>query len=189
MRPRLALGALAAELRPLAEQALLVGERALHLAHVAGEHGVGEAALGLRELALERAQLGPRVEHGGERRAVVALDDLGQRGEHEPAPAGDRAGVRVLLAGDDPQQRRLAAAVGPEHADAGTRGELEVSAREHLAAAERLRDAASRQQRDRRYELASANRLRPASTAFSATSRSSQPWTWTSLPSGCLYIE
>jgi hypothetical protein len=62
----------------------------------------------------------------------------------------------VLVAREDAQQRRLAAAVGAEDADAGTRGELEVEAREDLAAAERLRDAARRQQRDRRYELSSS---------------------------------
>ncbi len=153
---RLALGTLAAELRPLPEQPLLVGERALELAHVAGHRRVGEAALGLGELALERAQLGPCVEHGRQRGAVVALDDLGQRGEHEPAAAGDRAGVGGLVAGEDAQQRRLAPAVRPQHADAGPRGELEVEPREHLAAAERLRHAAGRQQRDRRYELSSS---------------------------------
>ena len=74
-------------------------------------------------------QLGARVEHGGERGAAVALDDLRERGQHQPAAAGDRAGVRVLLAGEDAQQRRLAAAVGPEHADAGARGELQVERR------------------------------------------------------------
>ena len=129
VRARLALGALAAELRPLPEQPLLVGERALELAHVAGEHGVGDAALGLGELALERGQLRARVEHGGERGAAVALDDLRERRHDQPAAAGDRAGVRVLLAGEDAQQRRLAAAVGPEHADAGAGGELEVERR------------------------------------------------------------
>ena len=156
VRARLALGALAAELRPLPEQPLLVGERALELAHVAGEDGVGDAALGLGELALQRGQLGARVEHGGERGAAVALDDLRERGHDQPAAAGDRPGVRVLLAGEDAQQRRLAAAVGPEHADAGAGGELQVEAGEDLAAAERLRDAVRRQQRDGRYELSSS---------------------------------
>ena len=189
VRARLALGALAAELGPLAEQPLLVGERALHLPHVARERRVGESLLGLSELALERGQLRPRVEHGGERRAVVALDDLRQRREHEPAAAGDGAGVGVLLAGEDAQQRRLAAAVRSEHADAGALRELEVEPGQHLATTERLREAAGRQQRDRRYEPASAKRVKPASTAASATSRSAQPWTVTSLPSGCLYIE
>jgi hypothetical protein len=62
----------------------------------------------------------------------------------------------VLLAGEDPQQRRLAAAVGAEDADTGAGGELQVEPGEDLAAAERLRDAARRQQRDRRYELSSS---------------------------------
>ena len=189
MRARLALRALAAELAPLRQQPLLVGERALHLAHVAGERRVGEPPLGLRELLLERGQLGAGVEHGGEPGAPVALDDLGQRREHEAAAARDRAGVRVLRPGEDPQQRRLAAAVRPEHADARPRGELEIEPGQDQSPAERLRDAARRQQRDRRYERASAWRLRPASIASTADARSSQPWTSTSLPSGCLYIE
>ena len=37
----------------------------------------------------------------------------------EPAGAGDRAGVRHQLAGDDPQQRRLAGAVGADQRDLG----------------------------------------------------------------------
>jgi hypothetical protein len=128
--------ALAAELRPLPEQPLLVRERALELAHVAGEHRIGDAALGLGELALQRAQLGARVEDGGERGAVVALDELRERGHHQPAAAGDRPRVRVLLAGEDAQQRRLAAAVGAEHADAGAGRELQVEPGEDLAATE-----------------------------------------------------
>ena len=88
--------------------------------------------------------------------AAVALDDLRERGHDQAAAAGDRPGVRVLLAGEDAQQRRLAAAVGPEHADAGAGGELQVEAGEDLAAAERLRDAVRRQQRDGRYELSSS---------------------------------
>ena len=75
---RLALGAVAAELFPAGEQALLVGERALHLAQVAGQGRVGEPLLGVCELAFERRQLRPCVEHGGERGALVALDDLRQ---------------------------------------------------------------------------------------------------------------
>ena len=125
------------------------------LAQVAGQRRVGEPLLGLRELALERRQLRPRVEHGGERGALVALDDLRQRGEHEPAAARDGAGVGVLDAREDPQQRRLAAAVRAEHADARAVGELEVELGQHRPPAERLDDAARGQQRDRRYECAS----------------------------------
>ena len=152
---RLGAGPLAAELAPAGEQPLLVGERALELAHVAGQRGVGEALLGLGELALERPELGARVEHGGERGAVVALDDLRQRREHEPAAARDRAAVGVLGPGEDAQQRRLAAAVGPEDADARPVGELEVELGQHRAAAERLDDAARGQQRHRRYGFSS----------------------------------
>ena len=36
-----------------------------------------------------------------------------------PPDAGDRAGVRLQVAGDDPQQRRLAGAVGADQRDLG----------------------------------------------------------------------
>jgi hypothetical protein len=62
----------------------------------------------------------------------------------------------VLGTGDDAQQRRLAAAVRAQQPDARARRELEVGARQDLAAAERLRDPAGGEQRDRRYEPASA---------------------------------
>ena len=121
---------------------------------------------------------------------LVALDDLRQRGQHEAAAAGDRAGVRVLLAGEDAQQRRLAAAVGPEHADAGARGELQVERRTRTSRPPN--DFATPRADSSGTDATSPpprNACRPASTAFAAASRSSQPWTSTSLPSGCLYIE
>ena len=63
------------------------------------------------------AELGPRGAHGRERVALVAVDDLRQVGEHEPAAARDRAGVGVVEAGEDAHQRRLPAAVGAEDAE------------------------------------------------------------------------
>ena len=188
--PRLVVGALAPELAPARQQPLLVGERALELAHVAGQRRVGEPLLGLGELALERRQLGPRVEHRGERGAVVALDDLRQRGEHEPAAARDRARVGVLDAGEDAQQRRLAAAVRAQDADPRPVGELEVELGQHRPPAERLDDARARTAAGPTLRLLPPGRpCEPCSIAAVAASRSSQPWMSTSLPSGCLYIE
>ena len=123
---RLALGAVAALLGPLRQQPLLAAERAAHGVEVGGQRRVGEAALDRVQLGLERGQLRTGGAHPGERRALVAGDVLGQERVDEPAPAGDRAVVGVLQAGEDRQQRRLAAAVGPEDADAHAVGELEV---------------------------------------------------------------
>ena len=43
----------------------------------------------------------------------------------ETAAAGHDAGVRRQLAGDDPQQRRLAGAVGPDQRDLGALADAE----------------------------------------------------------------
>ena len=114
---RLALGAVAAGLGPAREQPLVVGQRAGHRLQVLRERRIGQARLGGVQLGFERFELRPGGAHGGARVALVAVDDLRQVGVHEPAPVGDGPGVGVLEAGDDPQQRRLPAAVGAEHAD------------------------------------------------------------------------
>ena len=84
-------------------------------------------------------ELGPRREHGRQRVALVAVDDLRQVGEHEPAPARDRSGVGRVESGEDPHQRRLAAAVRAEHADPRARLHVEVGAAQDRAPAEGLR--------------------------------------------------
>ena len=148
---RLALDAVAAELGPAGEQPLLVGERARHRVDVGGERRVGEPPLGGVQLGLELGDLRPRGEHRGERRALVARHELGQERVHEPAAADDLARVGVLEPGEDPQQRRLAAAVGAEHADPRAGGQLEVEPVEHAAAAEGLREPAGGDQGDARH--------------------------------------
>ena len=113
----------------------------------AASAGSASRVLGRVQLGLERRQLGPGGAHGGERVALVAVDDLRQVGEHEPAPARHEAGVGVLEAGEDPHQRRLAAAVGAEHADPRSRLHVEVGAAQDRAPAEGLGEAARRQYR------------------------------------------
>ncbi len=67
-----------------------------------------------------------------------------------PRPAGagdgraaerDRAGVRVVEAGDQPQQRGLAAAGRAEHGGQRARRHVQVDPTQHLGGAERLGDA------------------------------------------------
>ena len=144
---RLALGAVAAGLGPGGERALVAGERLRHRVQVRRQRRVGQAAFGRVQLGLERRQLGPGGAHGGERVAVVAVDDLRQVGEHEPAPARHEARVGRVEAGEDPHQGRLAAAVGAEHADPRSRLHVEVGAAQDRAPAEGLCEAARRQYR------------------------------------------
>ena len=69
------------------------------------------------------------------RNAAVAP---GSRDAPRMGPA--RAGVGFLLAGENPQQRGLAAAVGPDQADAVARAHLEGHPFQHLLGAESLSD-------------------------------------------------
>jgi hypothetical protein len=125
-----------------------VSEGAGHGVEVGGQPGVGEPALDRRELLLQLGEFGPGGPYPCERRALVAGHVLRQERVHEPAPPGHRARVGVLQAGEDRHQRRLAATVGAEHADAHAVGELEVEPVEDLAAAERLGQAAGGEERD-----------------------------------------
>ncbi len=139
---RLALGAVAAGFGPAREQPLVVGERAGHRLQVGGQRRVGQARLGAVQLGLELHQLRPRGAHRRAGVALVAVDDLRQVRVHEPAAVGHRPGVGVLQPGDDPQQRRLPAAVGAEHADPRAGLDIEVGAAQDRPPAEGLGHAA-----------------------------------------------
>ena len=54
----------------------------------------------------------------------------------------DPAGCRVVEAGEQPQQGRLAGAVGSEHREPLARSQVELVDREHLAAAAAVADVA-----------------------------------------------
>ena len=129
------------------DQGGLALEHAAHAVEVGDERRVGELGLDAPQLLLERGGLGPRggedLAHG----ALVAVHHLVQVGDAGAAAQRHRAGVRVLLAGQHLQQRRLARAVGADQADARPRAELEIGAVEDQAAAEGLRDAAQRERR------------------------------------------
>ncbi len=96
--------------------------------------GGAELRLDLRELRLELVEIGPRGAQRLERVAVVALELLRQEREHEAAPLRQLATVGGLLAGEDAQQRRLAAAVRADQAQAGARLDVEVEPVEDRAA-------------------------------------------------------
>jgi hypothetical protein len=86
--------------------------------------------------------------HAGEEHEVLeAADAQVERavaGRHEPRPARDvdRAGRRLGEAGQNPQQRRLAGAVGPEQRVDLAVADLHADAAQHLALAEAPREAA-----------------------------------------------
>ena len=100
---------------------------------------VGVGHLGLLVVGLHQRELAA-VDLGGGRadprrrdaeqqvgdRRVVAEPGADHLAHHpEPAGAGHRAGVRRQLAGDDPQQRRLAGAVGADQRDLGALADAE----------------------------------------------------------------
>ena len=78
------------------------------------------------------------VEH---RQGAVEVRLLGQVADRDAAPDGDAAAIGRLLAGDDAQQRRLAAAVDANEADAIAFVNEQIDAVQQLALAELLADA------------------------------------------------
>ena len=83
---------------------------------------------------------------------------------------GDRAGVGALEAGDQPQQRGLAAAGRPQHRDQLAARDLEVDAGDRAHAAEGLDDASDR-------DVAHATMLRSAATGdASAADQAPRDW-------------
>ena len=132
---------------PAREHALVVGERARHRVEVARQVRVRQPLLGRVQLGLEHGQLRPGGAHGGARVAPVAVDDLRQVREHEPAAADHGPVVGVVEPGDDAQQRGLAAAVGAEDADPRPGLHVEVGAAQDLASSERLGDTTDGEQR------------------------------------------
>ena len=90
-----------------------------------GVRHLGGLVVGLHQRQLEPVHLGSSGPHTGRRdgqqqlrhRRRVATDHLAHH--PEPTRPGHRALVRHQLAGDDPQQRRLAGAVGTHQGDLG----------------------------------------------------------------------
>ena len=95
--------------------------------------GVGPAGHDLVVFGEQRRHLADAVHH-------VALDVLGgvelrlllEHAHREPGSQPGLAGVAVVDARHDPQQRRLAGPVGPEHADLGARVEGQGDVLQHL---------------------------------------------------------
>ena len=96
------------------------------------------------QLAVEFVQVGPSRPDRLERVPVVAERVLRQEGDDDAAPAHRGARIGLLEPGDQLQHRRLAGAVGADHAHAGARLDREVEPVEHGSAAERLADGVER---------------------------------------------
>ena len=79
-----------------------------------------------------------RVQHGLVRVEVVALTEVP---EPQVAIVGDPAAVGLLTPGQDLQERRLAVAVAPDHADALTTAYAETDRVEQCAGPEALRNS------------------------------------------------
>src|SRR5215475_11827414 len=94
---------------------------------LAGPAGAGDPVRGL-EVAHVLVH-GERFVQDGRLRAVA-----------RPAVDGDAARVRAQVAREDPEQRRLAGPVLPDHRDQLPRRDLEIDAGQHLPPAERFAD-------------------------------------------------
>src|SRR5581483_4461319 len=101
-----------------------------------------DACFDRRKLALELVEVGPRRAQHGVGVTHVAFRLLRQERDDEAAAARYVARVGCLLAGKDPKEGRLAAAVRADHAQADARLDVEIEPVEDLARAEALRDAA-----------------------------------------------
>ena len=128
------------------ERLLLAGEDAGHPTEV-GDHLVAaELVRECRELALELDEIGSCRENGLERRPRVAGRVLVEVRDPGAAAARDLAAVGGLLAREDLQERRLAAAVRPDDTDSGLRLDRQVGAVEDEARTERLGDCPAGEQ-------------------------------------------
>ena len=172
------LEARAAERLPALQQLLLPAQHACHPIEVAGEVGRAEALADRMQLGVQLGEIGSRGEHGLERRARVAERVLRQQRDDGAATADDLAAVRRLGTECEPEQRRLAGAVGADDADACAGLDGEVDAGEDAARAERFVDALQRQLCHGREELA-----RTAATTSSSRPRTSTSASRCSPPS------
>ncbi len=82
------------------------------------------------------------VDGGVLAREADAGAELRGLADHVEAGHASRAGVGGEEGGEDPDRRRLARAVGAEHAEDGAGGGLEVDAVQRAHVAERLDEAA-----------------------------------------------
>src|SRR4051794_3497048 len=71
--------------------------------------------------------------------------------QHQPAPSCDRAGVGLIEAGEDAQQRRLSAPVRAENADPRARLDVQIRAAQDAAPTEGLGDPAGGELRHGRH--------------------------------------
>ena len=145
-RPRLEAGPTRGG--PAVEQLLLPAEQPRHAIEV-GARSADPLLDGL-ELPLELIEIRSRRPQGRKGIPRIPFELLREIRDDEPAPLGHLAGVGELVTGEDAEQRRLAAAVRPDHAHADARLDVEVEAVEDQPRAEALGDAACGEQGHRR---------------------------------------
>ncbi len=122
LKPRPASTSRARALQRVAVELL---EARLHLAvagddlvHVVGARRIGHRGLELLQLGRDRADRARAVHHLGHRAAARHLADvLAEVADGDAAIDRDLALVGLFLAGDHPEQRGLAGAVGADEAD------------------------------------------------------------------------
>ena len=126
------------------EVAAAEGEEPLQRERVAilGALALGDGRRRFVQLPLRSGDAGAAGEGVEQRLAFAPPPLLRQVPRGQPlGRTRDRSGVRRLEAGEDPEQRRLADAVGADDAEPGVRADRERDLIENLLGAEVLRDA------------------------------------------------
>ena len=134
------------------ERLLLAGEYPRHPVEVGDHLGAAELRREPGQLPVELDEIGASVEHGLERRSLVAGGVLVEICDAGATAARDLPAVGSLEPGQDLQQRRLAAAVRPDDADPRLGLDRQVGSVEDEARAERFGDRASGEERHGRED-------------------------------------
>jgi hypothetical protein len=142
---RFALDPVGPERLALLEHARLALEHALHAVEVGGERGIGELRLDAREVGLHGGEVRPRGADRLADGALVAGHELREVGDDRAAAQGDGAGVGLVAAREQAQERGLPRPVRADQADPRSGRQLEVESVEDSPAAEGLHDAARAQ--------------------------------------------
>ena len=112
--------------------------------------GLGHLRLDVSHAALDAAHRAGAGDDLGQHGATLGLRDLlAEVADRQVLAAGDRPGVRLLLAGDDLEQGCLAGAVRPHDRDAAARNDLQVHVGEEVLGAVALGEPGERDEAHR----------------------------------------